>query len=247
MNPVSTLPSARSSLALFGAAPWRAAMTSVSLKLTGQKPAHSGDGHPVLIFPGLASDSTPVATLRDHCASLGYNALAWDRGYARGPHGGADVWLAALASQVAAQLAKYDQRATLIGCSQGGLYAHELGKLLAPQLRQIITIGQPWKAVADPTDAGSWLRSPNGAAAHVGAALSERLRTPPPVPTTSIHSRSDGASWPRCRHDEASKWVQEIEVSDRPGPTGWSPSVLHIVAERLAQRPGAWRRYPVIG
>jgi len=235
----------RPSLALLGFEPWRAAFEFASHKL-GRKDATvaPGDGHPVIIFPGMASDGTATAPLRHHCESLGYRALDWGRGFNTGPQGDIDTWLAELAAHTARMLAPFDQSATLIGWSLGGLYAREVAKLLGPKVRQVITIGTPFNASADHTNVGWLFRLLSGESPKFDAALSARLGHAPDVPTTSIYSRSDGVvAWQTCLHDDASHEVQDVEVRGSHIGLGWNPAVLRVVADRLAQRPGHWLPY----
>ena len=251
MNPALAVscgiaPIKRPSLALLGLEPWRAAFEFVAHKLARATPAVAGDGHPVIIFPGLGTDGTAIAPLRRHCEALGYAAADWGRGYNTGPQGDTDVWLAKLAAHTAEMLAPFDQSATLIGWSLGGLYARELAKQLGPQVRQVITIGTPFNAAADHTNVGWIFRLLSGETPAYDAALSARLSSAPPVPTTSIYSRSDGVvAWQTCRHGEAAHQVEDIEVQGSHIGMGWNPSVLRVVADRLAQRPGRWRPYAV--
>lgn len=234
----------RPSLALLGAEPFRAAMELVRHKLAKSDVAQPGDGHPVVIFPGLGADGKSVATLRAHCQSLGYQAFDWGQGFNTGPQGDLDAWLHKLKSQVAALLSGHPQPATLMGWSLGGLYAREIGKLMAPRVRQVITIGTPFNAQADHTHAGWLFRLLSGGSAAMDPALSRRLRTPPPLRTTSIYSRSDGVvAWQTCRHDKQSSLVHDIEVGGSHIGMGWNREVLAAVANRLAQQPGPWRRY----
>lgn len=234
----------RPSLALLVAEPIRAALEFAWHKLADPGPARRGDGHAVVIFPGLGADGSAVAPLREHCRSLGYEAVDWGQGFNTGPTGDLDAWLARLARQVSALLADHEQPATLIGWSLGGLYAREVGKLLAPRLRQVITIGTPFNAAADHTNVGWLYRLLSGSTSTMDEALSERLRTPPPLRTTSIYSRSDGVvAWQTCLHERPSRLVQEIEVEGSHLGMGWNRDVLAAVADRLGQRHGPWRRY----
>ncbi len=242
MNPTAFQPISRPSLALLGSEPWRAAFEFVQHKIARKAPTRSGDGHPVIIFPGLATDGGAVAPLRDHCAALGYTAMDWGRGFNTGPQGDIDSWLAQLAEHVSALLAGHSQRATLIGWSLGGIYARELGKLLAPQVRQVITIGTPFNATGDHTHVGWLYRLLSGAPAEMDPILAGRLRTPPPLPTTSIYSRADGVvAWQSCCHAAPGGQVRDIEVSGSHIGMGWNPEVLRVVEGllRTGSRAGA--------
>ena len=240
-------PIGRPSLALLGIEPWRAALEFASHQLffpaaTTTQPR--GDGHPVIIFPGMGTDGTAVAPLRRYCASLGYQALDWGRGFNRGPQGDIDAWLGQLRAHTAELLHGQQQSATFIGWSLGGIYARELAKTMGARVRQVITIGTPFNASADHTHVGWIFRMLSGQAPTFDEAFSDRLRTAPAVPTTSIYSRSDGVvAWQTCRHVVESQRVQDVEVRGSHVGMGWNRSVLRIVGDRLAQRPGRWRRY----
>lgn len=234
----------RPSLALFGIEPWRAALEFASHQFSPAATQPGGDGHPVIIFPGMGTNGTAVAPMRRHCEALGYAALDWGRGFDRGPQGDIDAWLAQLQAHTAELLHGHAQSATFIGWSLGGIYARELAKTMGSRVRQVITIGTPFNAAADHTNVGWIFRLLSGQAPTVDDALSARLRRAPPVPTTSIYSRSDGVvAWQTCRHDVESHRVQDVEVQGSHVGLGWNRSVLRIVGDRLAQAPGCWRRY----
>ena len=244
MSRAATLDSPRPPLFLLGVEPLRAAMEFLSHKLSCARTGSIGDGHPVVIFPGLATDGSAVGPLREYCRALGYAAFDWGRGYNTGPQGDLDDWLAELAAHVSGLLDGHTKPATLIGWSLGGLYARELGKVLGTRVRQVITIATPFNALADHTHAAWLFRLLNGSAPTFDAAVNARLRRPPPVPTTSIYSKSDGVvAWQACRHAKRSKLTQDIEVSGSHIGMPWNRDVLSVIADRLAQRPEQWRRY----
>ena len=244
MNPSTTGAVQRPSFALLGAEPFRAAFELACHHLAKASPSKTGDGHPVVIFPGMGADGHSVATLRDHCRSLGYQAFDWGQGFNTGPQGDLDTWLETLTAQMAELLAGHEQPATLIGWSLGGFYAREIGKLMASRVRQVITIGTPFNAEADHSNAGWLFHLLSGTSAELDPALCRRLRTPLPLRTTSIYSRTDGVvAWQTCRHDKRSKLVHDIEVEGSHFGMGWNREVLDAVTDRLGQAPGPWRRY----
>lgn len=244
MKDLDALSIQRPSLALLGAEPFRAAMEFAFLKLGKSHGTKAGDGHPVVIFPGLGAHGGSVSTLREHCRSLGYDAFDWGQGFNTGPQGDFNAWLHTLKSRVVDLLAGHTQPATLIGWSLGGLYAREVGKLMAPRVRQVITIGTPFNATADHTNVGWLFRMLSGSSSAIDPALSRRLRTPPPLRTTSIYSRSDGVvAWQTCCHDKKSSLVHDIEVDSSHIGMGWNRDVLAVVTDRLGQSSGPWRRH----
>ena len=54
--------------------PVRAFLEYTSMRLTTTAPLPSGDGHPVVLFPGLASDKHAIGPLKSFCNKLGYTA-----------------------------------------------------------------------------------------------------------------------------------------------------------------------------
>jgi Alpha/beta hydrolase family len=244
--PTATKPASvnRPSIILLGTEPLRAAIEFVSHKMNRPEVTSIGDGHPVVIFPGLGTDGSAVAPLRAHCEALGYTAFDWGQGFNTGPRGDVDQWLSELASNVSLSLQPFEQRATLIGWSLGGLYAREVGKILKDQVQQVITIATPFNATSDVTNVGWLYRLLGGNSATFEPALSKRLKEAPSVPTTSIYSRSDGVvAWETCIHDKTSKHVQDIEIESSHIGMGWNNATLQIIADRLAQKRGAWRPY----
>ncbi len=206
--------------------------------------APRGDGHPVVVFPGLASDGRAVAPLVGYLKRLGYAAVDWGRGFNTGPRGDVDAWLADLADDVRRVARRHRRAPTLIGWSLGGLYARELAKLPDLAVRQVVTIGTPFNGRPEHTHAAWVYRLLNGVPARYEATLFDRLRAPPPVPTTSIYSKRDGiVAWSSCCHGASADDVQDIEVQASHLGMGWNRQVLQIVADRLAQAHGAWRPY----
>jgi pimeloyl-ACP methyl ester carboxylesterase len=238
------LPLAAPSLALFGFEPLRAALEYANLRLRRSACEPTGDGHPVVIFPGLGTDDRSVEPLRQFCDELGYTGLGWGRGLNTGPKGDVDAWLADLATHVRSLRLAHRQRMTLIGWSLGGMYAREVAKLLDHEVRQVITIGTPFAGSADSTNVGLVYRLLNGQKATLEPAMAARLATAPSVPTTSIFSRSDGVvSWRACVQT-GGRQVQNIEVDGSHCGLGWNHQVWAVIADRLALPDGRWKPYP---
>lgn len=234
----------RPSLALLSSEPWRAAFEFASFKLSKPKPAPAGDGHPVVIFPGLATDAKAVSPLLRHCETLGYQAMDWGRGFNRGPQGDIDTWTRELADDIARMILPFRRKVTLIGWSLGGIYAREVAKRITPRVRQVITIGTPINVSGDSTNVGWLMRLMNRDAANLDDASLKRLSNAPAVPTTSIYSRLDGiVAWQACLHKKQSATVEDVEINGSHIGMGWNREVLSVVGNRLAQPPRGWRRY----
>src|SRR4051794_36259778 len=73
-------------LALEGRAPWELWASLLALPLLKRAPR--GDGHPVLVFPGLATGDLTTVVLRTFLKDRGYAVHAWELGLNRGPRPG---------------------------------------------------------------------------------------------------------------------------------------------------------------
>jgi hypothetical protein len=73
------------------------------------------------------------------------------------------------------------------------------------------------------------------------------MKTPPPVPSTAIYSRSDGiVAWQGCLEREG-PLSENIEVEGSHCGLGHNPAVLYAICDRLAQPEGGWRRFERTG
>jgi pimeloyl-ACP methyl ester carboxylesterase len=202
-----------------------------------------GDGHPVLVFPGLGANDMTTWPLRTFLQSLGYVTQAWGQGLNFGPRRGV---LARCAEDIRALSERTGQPVSLIGWSLGGLYAREMAKEQPALARCVITLGTPFSGHPKATNAWRVYEWLNGTS--VGdARLIEQIRKPPPVPTTSIYSRSDGiVSW-RCSLNEPGPIAENIEVHASHIGMGMNPLALYAVADRLAQPIGHWQPFDAGG
>ena len=232
------------SLTLLGLEPVRAALEYVGARCMDRRSLPAGDGHPVILFPGLAADKTAMGPLRSFCEELGYAAYDWGRGFNTGPVGDVDEWLAELCSHVQSVSCAHEGKVTLIGWSLGGIYAREIARLVPETVRQVITLGTPFAGDGDATNVGWLYRMLSGQAAVLDEALARRLRCTPPVPTTSIYSRSDGVvAWQACVEACEHERAESIEIEASHIGLVWHPGAWAAIADRLAQPEEGWCRY----
>ncbi len=232
------------SLALLGLEPVRAALEYLGTRLMDRSSLPAGDGHPVVLFPGLAADRTALGPLHQMCEELGYAPHDWGRGFNTGPAGDVDDWIAGLASHVQGVACAHERKVSLVGWSLGGIYAREIARVVPDAVRQVITLGTPFAGDGDATNVGWLYRLLSGQRPRLQAELALRLRTTPPVPTTSIYSRSDGVvAWQACCEACGHPQAENIEVEASHIGLVWHPKVWRAVADRLGQPEGAWRPY----
>jgi pimeloyl-ACP methyl ester carboxylesterase len=190
--------------------------------------APRGDGHPVLVLPGWLASDWSTRALRGFLRARGYYAHGWKLGWNLGPSA---TLIDGLGARFRELRERHGQPLSIIGWSLGGIYARELARRHAADVRQVITLASPFR---DPyaTTAARLLGRRTGAK---DAERQQRLRTPPPVPCTSFYSRSDGiVAWQSCL-DEASPSTENVEVQSSHCGMGHHPTVLLAIAERLAR------------
>ena len=202
-----------------------------------------GDGHPVLVFPGMGANDFTTVPLRNFLDGLGYVTQAWGQGFNFGPRDGV---LKKCAADVRALAEKHRQPVSLIGWSLGGIYAREMAKELPEHTRSVITLGTPFAGHPRATNAWRIFEMLSGHSAD-DPVMIERMRTPPPQPTTSIYSRTDGIVAWQCSINEPGPLVENIEVQASHVGMGMNPLALYAVADRLAQLPGQWRPFDAAG
>lgn len=198
-----------------------------------------GDGHPVLVLPGFMASDVSTRPLRRLLRWLGHDAQGWSLGRNLGPR---DSVLPALHARVRALADLHGGPVSLVGWSLGGVYARELAKALPDAVRDVVTLGTPFAGSPRSTNAWRLYQWVNGRGAPVPRGF-EALRTPPPVPTTSIWSRSDGVVAWQCSVERTGPLAENIVVAASHAGLGVNPLALHALADRLAQPAGAWRPF----
>ena len=202
---------------------------------------HRGDGHAVIVYPGLGASERSTALLRRFLADCGYTPYDWGLGTNRGPRSGL---LDTCRQRLDDITRRHNGKASLIGWSLGGLYARELAKRASAQTRCVITLGSPFTGDPQANNATRLYRMFNG---HAGGGPDPvrraALARAPDVPTTSIYSRSDGVvAWP-CSLNEDAPHTENIEIPSSHIGMGAHPLALHAIGDRLRQDPARWQRF----
>jgi pimeloyl-ACP methyl ester carboxylesterase len=203
--------------------------------------APRGDGHPVLVLPGLIATDNSTRPLRSFLKSKGYVVSGWGQGRNLGPRRGVRE---AMVDRVRELNDAHGRRVSLVGWSLGGVYARQLAKMMPDHVRIVITLGSPFAGHPRATNAWRVYEAVSGRRAseedlRFGGSLSEA----PPVPTTAIFSRTDGiCAWQGCM-EKASAASESIEVESSHCGMGHHPAVVYAVADRLAQPEGRWKPF----
>jgi pimeloyl-ACP methyl ester carboxylesterase len=221
-------------------APWELWSVLPSWPLLARAPA--GDGHPVIVFPGLSASDGSTYPIRGYLQNLGYDISGWNQGYNFGPRAGI---LETAKRQVMDTCDVTGNKVSLVGWSLGGIYARELAKALPGYVRSVATMGTPFSGSHTSTNASKLFQLTSGK--DISNELKNfDLPTAPAVPTTSIFSRTDGVvSW-RASIQKPSKvnlQTENIEVFASHLGLGMNPTAWWALADRLAQPEGHWKPF----
>jgi pimeloyl-ACP methyl ester carboxylesterase len=204
--------------------------------------APRGDGHTVIVFPGLAASDTSTVPLRRYLEALDHQVLGWEQGNNFGPRAGV---LDAAKRRVLEAFEVSGKKVSLVGWSLGGIYAREIAKELPEYVRCVITMGTPFAGGPRSTNAWRLYQAVSGREIDRESENYE-LHVAPPVPTTSVFSRTDGiVAWqgsvqpPQTSHED----TENIEVLASHFGIGLNPSAWWAVADRLAQPQDRWKPF----
>jgi pimeloyl-ACP methyl ester carboxylesterase len=207
-----------------------------ALPLLGLAP--HGDGHPVLVLPGLVASDVSTRPLRTFLKTRGYAVSGWRQGRNLGLRPGVQHAMVDLVQELNDA---HGRKVSLVGWSLGGLYARQLAKMMPKSVRQVITLGSPFASNPKATNAWRVYEMASGRRAdEEDPRFGGTLSSAPPVPTTAIFSRTDGiCAWQGCR-EQSSHMAESIEVESSHCGMGHHPAAVYAVADRLAQKEGEW-------
>ena len=222
-------------------APWEYAAMVAAAPWLNRLPV--GDGHPVVVFPGLGASDMTTVPLRNFLRERGYTPYAWKQGFNFGPRHGVLEACRDLVHHVAD---RHKERVSLIGWSLGGIYAREIAKEQPDHARCVITLGTPFGGHPRATNAWRFYEMVSGQSVH-DHALVDQIRQPPACPTTSIYSKTDGVVAWQCSINDTAPHTENIEVHASHIGMGMNPLALYAIADRLRQDPARWKRFDAAG
>ena len=216
--------------------------------------APSGDGHPVLLLPGFMGGESTLIGLELFLRSRGYAVETWGLGRNVGFN---PRHAKALEQKIRHLHHQTGRTVSLVGWSLGGVFAL-YGAHQAPDcVRCVVTLGSP--VSVDPQGSASpplikamyrLVAHPAGTTAHEMQPRARRLRqrAPLPMPLSCLYSLTDGVVPPQeATTDGDPARHENIRVPGSHVGLGFNAVVFWIVADRLAQPEGRWRRFEPAG
>ena len=203
------------------------------------------DGNPVLVFPGFLANDYSTAPLRKFLTHLQYDVYGWQQGINLGPKPGAIESSQQLVLDI---FKKTGKPVSLIGWSLGGIFARETAKLLPDITNCVITLGTPFAEQTKSTKLSTIYKTMTRRDPITDAKMFQ-LPEAPPVPTTSIFSKSDGVvGWQSSiqKEEENNPLTENVEIYSSHLGMGAHPLSWLVIADRLEQPNGSWKKYTPI-
>ncbi len=200
-----------------------------------------GDGHPVLVLPGFMASDPSTRPMRSLLDDLGYQSHAWGLGQNVRFDAQREAAMSDLVERI---FRESGRKVSIVGWSLGGVFARELAKTHPDKVRMVITLGSPISGDRNHSSARHLFEAINGKETTPELeGRYQRLHEAPPVPTTSIFTRTDGiVAWQgsvqSARHGHAD--TENIEVPASHIGLGVNPLVMLAIADRLALKEGKW-------
>lgn len=205
--------------------------------------AGRGDRHPVLVLPGFTTSDASTQPLRWVLRSQGYWTHGWRLGRNMGP---TDRVIDGIHDRLGLLSERHGCPVTLIGHSLGGIYAREMARHNPSAVRQVITLGSPFRLEPGDRSAASpiadqiehrWRQD------AIRMTQAEADKPPLPVPSSAIYSRTDGVvRWHTCIN-ESGEQHENIEVRGSHCGLAVNPAVVYAISDRLAQPADDWRPF----
>ncbi len=200
-----------------------------------------GDGHPVLLLPGFMASDLSTRPLRIFLRDLGYSAHRWALGRNLGPRGDLEQRMVERLDEL---VERHGRTVSLIGWSLGGVYARLLANRHPEKVRSVISLGSPINGDAESTNSARLFEFvTRQRIADIDPEKLADVRRTPPVPTTSIFSRTDGITAWRASIEKEGPLAESVEVPGSHLGLGFNPLVLCVIADRLAQSEGEWKPF----
>ncbi|MEL6878332.1 MAG: alpha/beta fold hydrolase [Pseudomonadota bacterium] len=198
-----------------------------------------GDGHSVITMPGFMASNSSTQPMRNLLKRLGYDAHGWDSG--RNVRVNEEL-IHRLENQLKRVSDDSGRKVSLVGWSLGGVLARELAKLHPDRVRLVMSLGSPISDDRKHTNAARLFKFFNGDEPEkIRDGQFRGLDIAPPVPTTSVLTKTDGVvHWRGSVQSPGEHPSENIVVHASHLGLGVNPSVMIAMADRLAQNESKW-------
>jgi len=224
--------------------------------------APRGDGHPVMVLPGISAADSSTALVRRFLTERGFAVYGWNFGTNRGlKHIGG---LERLQERLRSIHERHGARVSLVGFSLGGSQARRLAAAEPALVRRVITVGSPVREVLPASSTSTaWRIYEHVGGGFVGREVVRRMvadaSRDPEAPAVSIFSRTDGVVGSAAAQLAGAPGLgaaadptgirrgeplsENIEVVSGHYGLLVNPSVYYALADRLAEPREGWKPF----
>lgn len=219
-------------------------LASTLLNIKEYETITKGTHLPTIVIPGFGASNASTYFLRKTLNERHHNTIKW---HTTRNTGFSDIALALSLDQVKSVADSHGVKVNIVGQSLGGCYARAVANSIPDYVNSVITLGTPINGL-DAINKDT-LERYNVLVDEANAAINhyERYRgvfaPNPPVPTTSIYSKSDGiVNWENSIITETDM-SENIEIGASHLGMGFDLETIKIVANRLSFSSDGWVKY----
>ena len=186
--------------------------------------------YPVLVIPGFTASPRSTYPLRNYLHKAGYDALDWRLGLNLGRLEDIDK----VVGQIDSLYQERNEKIAIIGWSLGGIYARRIAMVRPEKVRNVITLGSPYRHVRAPNYA-AWLFNLLQKIRRTSEPpWVDRLAEPLVVRSAAIYSKIDGiVPWEACHDPQDLTDHLNIEVNSSHFGYGFNREVIQHIRDFL--------------
>ena len=218
--------------------PWEYAATLAAMPWLNRLPP--GDGHPVIVYPGLGASEQSTQPLRSFLAQRGHAVYDWGLGHNR-PRAG-------LMEECRHRLQAVAARGMVARSTwSAGAWAASMRASWPSNSRRRRVASSRWARRSRAMCAPPMWPAPTSCSAAPRCATTRCARAAAPCAVgahrPSIYSRSDGVVAWQCSLNEHAPHTENIEIHASHLGLGVNPLALYAVARQPRQDPATWQRF----
>ena len=219
-------------------------MGKTLLELPDRHLLPEGDDHPVIFLPGFGTGNGATFFMREVLKDRGHQTLKWANGHNWGIE---QEMVDNVVNQISTLARERNTPVSLVGQSLGGSIARVIANMIPNEIRCLVTLGSPLNSLGDVLDNVKDMydirTKGDLGAQEAWDSYGPLIETNPPVPSTSIYSKTDGVVGWKESIQPVTTISENVEVCSSHLSMGFDIEVIKVIADRLAQPEGEWTKY----